>query len=117
MLDFVHLCFNILNSHLVVAESDGESPIVAVHNLNAVVSRAAGQSNANKINRNCLILGRFYLGHFWIIIPHQTFISQGYFKYFKPYCDILGYWYSLHADMVCIHNNIVIFWDTFWDIT
>ena len=59
----------------------------------------------------------FLFGTFLDIIPHQTFISQGYFKYFKPYCDILGYWYSLHADMVCIHNNIVIFWDTFWDIT
>ena len=29
--------------HLVVAEGDGEPPIVAVDDLNAVVSRAAGQ--------------------------------------------------------------------------
>ena len=30
--------------HLVVAEGDGEPPIVAIHNLNAVISRAAVQS-------------------------------------------------------------------------
>ena len=60
---------NILNSHLVVAESDGEPPIVAVHNLNAVVSRAAGQSYDNKINRNCLILGRFFI---WDIFGYHS---------------------------------------------
>ena len=41
----------ILKSHLVVAESDGEPPIVAIHNLNAVLSRAAGQS-LNLSHRN-----------------------------------------------------------------
>ena len=39
----------ILNSHLVIAESDGEPPIVAVHNLNAVVSRAAVQINDSAV--------------------------------------------------------------------
>ena len=46
----------ILKSHLVVAESDGEPPIVAIDDLNAVVSRAAGQRHD--------ILGQIFLGYY-----------------------------------------------------
>ena len=45
-----------MKSHLVVAESDGEPPIVAIDDLNAVVSRAAGQRHD--------ILGQIFLGYY-----------------------------------------------------
>ena len=45
--------------HLVVAEGDGEPPIVAIDDLNAVVSRAAEENN------DSLLFVKFLNCRFW----------------------------------------------------